>query len=309
MKKISFMLLAVMLLVSCAKSEPEPQPYRMFRDDLMGTFMSITAHGEGAQEAVHAAFEQIELLHNVVSRIYDGETIEDWTSYMYNRLLEQSQFVYEETNGAFNHQLRPLIELWGIGTEHERVPSQAEIDEALAQSGYDFGAIAKGYAAETAVFYMRNYRIEGALIELGGDIVAWGTRPDGAPWRIGLRSPLGDGAVIGTIELSGSWAMMTSGSYERYFEQDGIRYHHIFDPATGYPADSGLLSVTVMFPDHTQADAYSTAFFVMGIEDSSEIIRKWKLMSAIFITEDLDVHLVGEFAQAFNLTDDRFRIV
>jgi thiamine biosynthesis lipoprotein len=272
----------------------------------MGTFMSITAYGENAEEAAEAAFGYIEEIHNAVLRVYAEETTagdED-----FDALLRLSEFAHEQTGGAFNHRMRPLIELWGIGAEHERVPSQQEIDAALAQYGYDFGAIAKGYAAGIAAQAMlHEYGIESALIELGGDIVALGGKPDGSPWRIGLRSPLGDGAVIGTLEVTGM-SIMTSGSYERYFEQNGIRYHHIFDPATGCPADSGLLSVTVISSDPVSADAFSTALFVMGLERGVEFVRLADGMSAIFITDEREIHLVGEAAQGFKITDNRFRI-
>ena len=332
MKKISmaFLLLAALILAACTNPQTLPRQ-RVLRDGLMDTIMLITAYGEGAQEAVGAAFERIETIHRVadVNDPY-GLTalmsVRGFADAEYLELLEISRHAYDITGGAFNPALGPLINLWDIGTENERVPADDEINAALALSSFDdvawdsfvrlryadmqlnFGGVAKGYAADEAAQILRGHGIEHALLDLGGDIYALGTRPDGNPWRIGIRSPLGDGAVIGIVELSDTSAM-TSGSYIRYFEQDGRRYHHIFDPQTGRPADSGLLSVTVIYENAALADAVSTAFFVLGIERSAAILQDIPEMSVIFITDELEIYLIGGQAQAFSLTDDRFRII
>jgi len=337
MRKASVLVLAALILAGCAP-EP-PQQHRVLRDGLMGTVMMITAYGEGAHEAILAAYERIEEIHRAaemsdpeiyVFHIADGEgmILPHETAEIIRTLLDLSLYVYEGTGTAFDPAIGPIIRLWGIGTEYEAVPSQAEINAALNFSmlsriywfdedalffgrtgmSLDFGGIAKGYACDEAVRILREHGVEHALLDLGGDIYALGTRPDGNPWRIGLRSPLGDGEVIGILELS-DIAVVTSGSYLRYFEQDGQRYHHIFDPLTGRPADSGLLSVTVIYENSALADAFSTAFFVRGLAFSSGImLQDFSEMSAIFITEELEVHLIGENAQGFRLTDDRFRI-
>ena len=298
-RRISALLTVIAVMLTGCSPKPQ-EPHLKLRDDLMGTFMSITAYGENAQEAVASAFERIEEIESAVlhESTYDTEV-----------LMHLSYNALKITDGAFNHMLGSLIELWGIGTDDERVPAQEEIEAALADnSKINLGAIAKGFAAGEAAQVLVTHGIESALIELGGDIHVLGTKPDGSPWRIGLRSPLGDGAVIGSIELPGNMSMMTSGSYERYFEQDEIRYHHILDPVAGYPADSGLLSVTVLYDNPALADAYSTALFVMGLERGIEFAGADKGMSAIFITEELNVYLAGGLAQAFNLADNRFGI-
>jgi len=335
-KVIVATLLALLIFAGCAAPQQLPR-HQNLRDDLMDTIMIITAYGNDADDAIRYAFRRMEEIHtianvndpeSIVSRMAElagsGEFVSDELIYT---LLEISEFAYSMSDGAFNPALGPLIQLWAIGSENERIPERHEIDTALSlivledvlwdESGVslarqgmslDFGGVAKGYAGKEAARVLREHGVEHALIDLGGDLYALGTRPDGNPWRIGLRSPLGDGTVIGVLELADT-SVMTSGSYIRYFEWHDERFHHIFDPRTGLPADSGLISVSVIYEDAALADAISTALFVSGLQGSDEILSIIPGMSAIFITNELEVYLVGEQAQSLRLNDDRFRIV
>jgi len=216
-------------------------------------------------------------------------------------LIQTALDVGEESGGNLDITIFPLIELWGFFGETPDVPEQEKIDEYLKTVGLnnlsidngklvkrdenvkiDLGAIAKGYAIREALSVLKREGIESALINAGGDIYALGTI-EGRPWKIGIQNPRGDG-VIGVIELTDQ-AVVTSGDYERYFEKDGRRYHHILDPGTGYSAE-GIASVTVITGDPVLADAWSTALFVMGKEKGLELMKNNTSFETMMITDD-----------------------
>lgn len=158
----------------------------------------------------------------------------------------------------------------------------------------------KGYAGELAAELLREAGVSSALLDLGGNIQAVGTRPDGTKWRIGLRNPYGEG-TIGTLEIA-DCAVITSGNYERYFEgDDGQVYGHILNPDTGYPADSGLASVTVVTPEGKRGDALSTALFVMGEEGAKTYWQEHPDFDMILITEDGRILITEGIAENFSL--------
>ncbi len=178
----------------------------------------------------------------------------------------------------------------------------------------DLGAIAKGYAADKIVQVLQEYEVPRANINLGGNVLAYGTRPGGAPWRVGIQDPKRTdepNAFAGVLELEDSFAV-TSGGYQRYFEENGKRYHHILDPATGYPADSGLASVTVVADcgegsglSGMMCDALSTALFIMGEETALDFRRNWSGLpfELVLITEDGRVVATGGLADRFTLDE------
>ncbi|MCD7744878.1 MAG: FAD:protein FMN transferase [Lachnospiraceae bacterium] len=185
------------------------------------------------------------------------------------------------------------------------IPSDAEIAEALSHVDYtavsldgtsvtlsdaaaeiDLGGIAKGYIADRLEEYLLSQGIESALINLGGNVQTIGTKPDGSSWKIGIQKPFGQTSdLITVVECTGE-SVVTSGTYERYFEVDGTIYHHILDPKTGYPADNGLTSVTILADSSTECDALSTTCFLLGLEDGMALIESLDGIEALFITED-----------------------
>ena len=240
-------------------------------------------------------------------------------------LLDRALELSAESGGCFDPVLGRLVSLWGIGAGEERVPAQEELDRALAQSGagrleadgdafrlrdgaqVDLGGIAKGAAADALGAALDGMELTGYLLSLGGNVLAGGEKPDGTPWRIGISDPEGESAYLGYLELE-EGAVVTSGDYERYFVRDGVRYHHILDPTAGAPARSGLRSVTVVSADATQADAMSTALFVMGAERGLAWCREQGL-EAVFVTEAREVLLTGGLRERFTLTEtERFRL-
>lgn len=237
-------------------------------------------------------------------------------------LLSVSLDYIRLTGGAFNPCMGALTELWGISGETPQVPGADEIDQALALCDpqalsldgqgaafqaagvkLDLGAIAKGYAADRAARVLREQGITRGVISMGGNVVVLGEKQTDTPWRVGIRDPLGSAdEIVGYLQAS-DLSVVTSGGYERYFEQDGVRYHHILDPATGYPADAGLISVTVVTADGTLADMLSTAVFVLGARQAETLIGQLdEPVQLILIDKQKRVTSLGDELCPFTFT-------
>lgn len=230
-------------------------------------------------------------------------------------LLRASLSLCELTGGAFDPTVYPLVKAWGFPSKAYRVPQSDELAALLTGVGtqhihldgssvrldagceLDFGAIAKGYAAEHCAALLQEHGVQAALLSLGGNVQTLGTKPDGSSWVIGIADPDDPGSAIATLTFTGSLALVTSGSYQRAFTQDGVTYHHILDPDTGLPADSGLRSVTVICDSATRADAYSTALFVMGLSDGIEFYRQQDDFEAVFLTTQGEIYATQGCAQ------------
>jgi FAD:protein FMN transferase len=295
----------------------------------LGTMNVISASGKNSRQAVAAACERVMEIHgrmsvyekgSDVARINENsglgaQKIHPDTFSLLKRSLEFS----EQSGGAFDITVRPLTQLWGFGKKLNHVPDKDEIQKALPLVNYrdllldgkgctahlrkagqsiDLGGIAKGYAADEVRRILQEHGVINALINLGGNIVAMGRREDCTPWRIGVQNPLSDrGEYIGTLEASDQ-TIVTSGSNEQFFIRDGVRYHHIIDPRTGYPAYSGLMSVTVVCSSSTDADALTTAIFVSGISDSMNLLKSADAQ-AIFVMQNKDLFLTEALRNTF----------
>ena len=208
-------------------------------------------------------------------------------------LVKRSLGIYKKTDGLFDITIYPLMELWGFPTKNYRVPSEKEIEEKLKLVGsdkidfneetrkisfknkgmeIDFGGIGKGYITDELVKILTDEKVESAIINLGGNVFGFRKKPDGSLWNIAIRDPNEPDKYMAAIRLEDS-AVITSGGYERYFEENGIIYHHILDPRTGKPSESGLKSVSIISKDGTLADALSTSLFIMGEEKA---VKYWK---------------------------------
>ena len=208
-------------------------------------------------------------------------------------LVKRSLDIYKKTDGLFDITIYPLMELWGFPTKNYRVPSEKEIEEKLKLVGsdkidfneetrkisfknkgmeIDFGGIGKGYITDELVKILTDEKVESAIINLGGNVFCFRKKPDGSLWNIAIRDPNEPDKYMAAIRLEDS-AVITSGGYERYFEENGIIYHHILDPRTGKPSESGLKSVSIISKDGTLADALSTSLFIMGEEKA---VKYWK---------------------------------
>jgi thiamine biosynthesis lipoprotein len=334
MRKNSFFLLLILTvaLEGCFKPEPVQGEF------VLGTVCTISLYNKGNAQVyrkIFARFREIENRMSVtlagtdIDRINIGAGIEQVAVHPdVFEVIEQAVRYAEISEGAFDPTVGPLVSLWGIGGDNPRLPAQEEIDAVLPlinwrdivldrekstvflrRSGMalDLGAIAKGYAADEAAAIIGKAGIKRAIIDLGGNILALGERQDGNPWRVGIQNPQEPrGAYIGVLRVRDK-TVVTSGGYERFFEEDGIRYHHILSPADGYPVRNGLLSVTIVADRSIDADALSTSVFVLGYDRGKVLIESLEAVAAIFIFEDMNVRIVGETDFTI-LTDNAYRI-
>ena len=218
------------------------------------------------------------------------------------------------SGGRFDIAIGPVSSLWDFTSDNPSVPEDSLIQAALPLVDYqdvtldgqdltfqkegmqlDLGAIAKGYIADRLKDYLLENGVESAIINLGGNVLCVGSRPDGTPFRVGLQRPFADrNETIATIEVS-DLSVVSSGIYERYFEQDGRLYHHILDPATGYPCENNLVAVTILSEESTDGDGLSTTCFALGLEEGMELIESLENVEAMFITEDNALHYSSGF--------------
>lgn len=290
MKRILPLLLIAALLAGCIASEPCAQRTVFCMD----TVMDIQVWGAQREYAADAIVEMLTDLEKVwsatdanslLSALNRGEGAPDEQQQAF---LERALELQERTGGAFDPKLGSVIALWGFYEDAYRVPTREELAAAKAAPKWDLGAIVKGYAGELAVQILGNYdRVDRAILNFGGNVQTYGEKSDGSQWRIGIQNPDG-GDPLGTLLISGSMAVVTSGDYQRYFEYEGVRYHHILNPETGMPADSDLSSVTVIYQYGATADALSTALFAMGLEEAVAFWREstYYPFEAVFVRKD-----------------------
>ncbi|MCI7099434.1 MAG: FAD:protein FMN transferase [Lachnospiraceae bacterium] len=302
----------------------------------MDTYMTLTGYGERSQEAVEAAAEEIVRLDEMLSvgnenseiaqinRNGKGKISED-TEIM----LEEAISLFETTRGAFDITVYPLMEAWGFTTQNYQVPDKTVLETVLKAvdasavqydsqtgevvlangQGIDFGGIAKGYASGRVMQIFEEYGLMSGMVSLGGNVQCYSSKTDGTPWRAGISNPNAgeDGTdLLGVVSVTDK-AVITSGGYERYFTdpKTGKTYHHIIDPATGYPAENGLTSVTIVSGNGMLADGLSTAVFIMGREKASDYWRQYGdefdmiLMAddgTVSVTEGLEDSFTTEFS-------------
>jgi len=309
MKKIMFALAAVLALVGTVFALGNREYRRT--DFLMDTVVTVRARGFGARGAADAALARAREVEAQCSAYLDNSQV-----FRLNQtgsatltgdalaVMEIAAAVWDKSGGAFDPAVKALVDLWDVNGGG-RVPDAISVREALSCSGWDkvdfspqtgkitllhgagvdLGGVAKGYAADVARDVLEQRGITSALIDFGGNIYALGKNGT-SPWRVGLRDPDGNqGDYFGTVEVCDR-AVVTSGAYERFFEQDGQIYHHILDPKTGAPAKSGLKSVTVIAPSSGLADALATAVYVMGADAGLELIAGLPDVEAVLMCED-----------------------
>lgn len=307
----------------------------------MDTLMTFTIIDEDGDELLIDAEQEIRRLENLLS-----VTVEDSDISRLNaaagkeavsldadtlRLLEAGKQLGEDTNGAFDIAISPVVKAWGFTEDEHRVPEQAELDALLPLTdpadvtiengkaylqkegmAVDLGGIAKGFASDQLAELLKEKGVTSALLSLGGNICTIGTKADGSPWKTAVQNPLDANDYVGLLEISDT-CVITSGGYQRYFEENGKRYHHIIDPITGYPAESGLLSVTIVCENGTRADALSTALYVMGLEKAVDYWRSQDGFEVIFVTEDGEVVATEGLKDSFSFegqdNDFTYRVV
>lgn len=236
-------------------------------------------------------------------------------------LLSEGLDITRESDGAFDIAIAPLTSLWDFTAKDPKVPDDAAIQKALplcSSDGvtidgqditlpsddiqFDVGAIAKGYIADRLKDFLVKKGVKSAIINLGGNVLCIGSKPDGTPFKVGIQKPFADrNETEAVMDITGK-SVVSSGIYERCFKQDGKLYHHILNPKTGYPYDNSLVSVTIISDQSVDGDALSTTCFALGLEDGLKFAEK-KGVQAVFITEDYELHYTDGFQDEINVTD------
>ena len=302
----------------------------------MDTYMTLTAYGKNAKKALDAAVDEINNIEQLVSTGIDSSevsqinkngkgSVSETTGY----LIKRSKEIYDSTNGVFDITIYPIMQAWGFPTENYRVPRKKELKKLRGLMGADYvlydekkqevtldkegmkidlGGIAKGYTSSKVMDIFKENGISSAVISLGGNVQTLNGKPDGSERRVAIETPAHTGSNHGEISKKDK-AEITSGGYERYFKQDGKTYHHIIDPATGYPANNGLTSVTIISDDGTLADGLSTSLFIMGPEKAQ---KYWKEHSdefdTILVKDDGSI-LVSEGIAEYFTSESDFTII
>ena len=309
-------IIAALFLFSC-----KPQKYTD-SFNAMNTFMTVQAYGseKKAKAALDEAKSRVESIEEVISTTKSGSdlyklnnstgssmVVRDDTAF----LFEFTYGMYKATNAALNPALYPVISAWGFTTGTYRIPSAQEIEELLSHTDFsqaelskaaggavikttegmklDFGAVGKGYAGDEILRILKEHGIKSALLDLGGNVQALGSKTDGSKWTVGIKNPWG-GDPVCTVKIK-DLAVVTSGGYERFFVgDDGKKYIHIFDPETGYPVENDLESVTIICERGLYADALSTSLFVMGKDKAVEWWYNNSGFDFIIITTDNELY-------------------
>ncbi|MCT4606693.1 MAG: FAD:protein FMN transferase [Marinisporobacter sp.] len=330
------LLLVVSLLAGCSKKK------EVVTDSayMLGTHLNISVWIEDEEEGKQVIKECIERISEIEKKMSVNIKASDINKINNNtgtfvevskdttKVLDKAIKYTEISSGAFDPTIGKLVKLWGIGTQEEKVPPKSEINNALKFIDYkslkkkdknefkldqegmqiDLGGIAKGYAADEVYNILKSKGIEHALINLGGNIYTLGTRVDGQLWKIGIQDPFEPtGTPMGIVEFSDK-AIVTSGNYERFFVKNGKRYHHIIDPKTGYPAQNGIVSSTIITDHSMDADALSTSVYILGVEKGLEVIERIKNVECIIITKDDKVYLSSGMKNKFKIENHRFQI-
>ena len=334
-KSAVLILLAAVLVCGCTG---KPHPIRQ-TELALGTVCSVSLFDSSKQALLPASFSLISQLESKISK-----NIPDSEISVLNRSAGLSPVVLSKpvfqlltmarkysilSEGMFDVTIGPVVELWGIGTEGAAVPERDKLEHALSLVDYrslvldpernsaflpkselavDLGGIAKGYIADRVKDFLISEGACGGIIDLGGNILAFGRKPDGSDFRIGIQDPFGGrGSSIGVVTMA-QGSVVTSGIYERFFEQDGKRYHHIFDVRTGFPVENSLTGVSIITQESAAGDALSTAVFALGLEKGMALVEKTDGVEAVFITKDKEVYISSGLKDSFTLTDRNFKM-
>ncbi len=321
MKRAFALLLALLLPYGCAPAQPLERTF--FAMDTVMTLRLYEGGDENTLDQAEARVRELEGLWSVTDGASEISTLNhDGSAELSPEtadLLRTALGMCERTGGALDISTYPILRAWGFTTGEYAVPEEEEIAALLPMVDYtqvmqdgtcaslpegmeiDLGSVAKGCAGWRLAHLLKENGVTSALLDLGGNIQTVGAKPDGSPWRVAIRNPAGEGNV-GVVEVVEE-AVVTSGGYERYFEEDGVRYWHIIDPKTGAPARSGLASVTVVGESGLLCDGLSTALFVMGREGALEHWRQHRDFEAVLVSEDGSVTITAGLEGRFTPAD------
>lgn len=285
------------------RSTPATDVWQRNQGFIFGTLYNITyQYDRDLQTELEAELKKVDQEFSMfngestVARINRGETDVERTP-MFNEVFDLAMRITADTEGAFDVTVAPLVNAWGFGFKHQQLPTPQQVDSLLQiRSQMDFAAIAKGYGCDVVARKLQEYGIGNYMIEVGGEIALRGKNSHDEDWRIGVNKPTEDslsvhGELQAILKLT-DVCMATSGNYRNFYYKDGRRYAHTIDPRTGYPVEHELLSATVIAPNSATADAYATAFMVLGLDGARKVLSRHPDMKAYLIYTNQD----GEFA-------------
>jgi len=335
---LSLLLIATLGITACSEAPPQVHKAKLFT---LGTLVDVSVHHldkASAQQAVKIIEDELAIINRqwhawqdgplmqINQQLAQGKTITiDSSSHHF---LQQAQRLAANSDQLFNPTIGSLVEQWGfhsddrpdaapptkkrINAARKQMPSMANITltaTTLTSNNpavqFDFGAFGKGYAIDRAVEQLKQAGIKDAIVNAGGDLRAIGSKGD-RPWRIGVRHP-SEAGVIASIETDGDESVFTSGNYERFFDFDGRRYHHIIDPRSGYPANDAI-SVTVIHNNAATADAAATALFIAGTTQWPQIAKQMGIDEVMLIDNDLTIYMSAKMAQRIQIEIDDAQI-
>lgn len=339
------LFLVMLTLFACADKEPEvtlrEEPYER-KEFMLGTYVALHIYDEGKEEVLDLAIERIQELEDKLSmndadsEIYAinqaaGQEAVQVSEDIFPLIMKSAE--YSETNqDGFDYTIGPIVDLWRIGYNDARKPSQEEIDAVLPLvdeqaveineeertvflekegMSMDLGAIAKGFITDEIIKLYEEEGVTTGSVDLGGNVVIRGdspSRPEGG-WNVGVQDPFSErGGIAGFLNLKNQ-SIVTSGIYERYLEVDGEQYHHLLSPETGYPFDNEIAGVTIISDFSTDGDALSTAVFSLGLEGGLDYVNSEEGIEAIFVTKEKDLYTSDGVTEKFNLSNEEFNWV
>lgn len=337
--------LALFILVACGQQEPEvvllEKPYER-KEFMMGTYVVLRIYDEDKEEVLDLAVDRIAELEQKISMNEPGSEIYAINEAAGQSPVEVSEDIYplieksaeysENNNDGFDYTIGPIVDLWRIGYDDARKPSQAEIDATLPLVNHeavtidpqertvflekegmsmDLGAIAKGFITDEAIRVFEENGVTTGSVDLGGNVVIRGDSPsrEEGGWNVGVQDPFTQrGGIVGFLNLKDR-SIVTSGIYERYLEVDGEQYHHLLSPEKGYPFDNEIAGVTIISDYSIDGDALSTAVFSLGLEEGLAYVNRQENIEAIFVTKEKEVYTSDGVTEKFNLSNETFKWV
>lgn len=328
MKKYLCLAIAILLLFSgCTTISENAENFQATKDVFaMDTYMNLKAYGENSEIALEIAVDEIKYLDELLSVTNNDSDVRkinnsNGNSVSVNKetaeIIQNAIEIGDQTNGALDITIYPVLKEWGFTTNDYKIPDGKTIEMLLKNVDYnkikldgnsvtipknselDLGALAKGYTSDKVMEILHNNDVGSAVVSLGGNVQTLGRKPDGSLWKVAVTDPFSPDSAMGVLDVEDK-AVITSGNYERYFvAENGETYHHIIDPSDGYPADNGLVSVTIIGDSGIMCDALSTALFVSGFEKAVNYWKNNKDFDMILVTDRKNIFITEGVADTF----------
>lgn len=335
MKRIILVMTIMAMLSSCTQVPQEDLSQTTYA---LGTVININLYDQGDQALMNALIDRVGAIEAMMSAQMEDSEVSEITrqagiapvvvSPETFEVVQRALYYADLSKGSFDPTIGPIVQLWGIGTEEARVPDPGEIQATLKSVDYtkvvldeanqsvylsklgmslDLGGIAKGFVADELVEILDQSDVERAMINLGGNIYAYGEKADGENYKVAIQTPYDTrNTYFGYVSIK-NMTVVTSGPYERFFEEDGQLYHHIFDANTGYPIQSDVASVSIIAPHSMDADALSTLLFTMNPEEGLALIEALDDINCIYVDKSFNLRMTEGLVASFTLTDQSYQ--